>query len=68
VKIEENSVNQATMDLNVEVEKIGDTGETEDPLDILYDPICICLSSTSIAAFGNCRLQVIIVVVDVNWK
>jgi len=35
VKIEENSMKQAMMVLNVEVEKIGDTGETEDPLDIL---------------------------------
>jgi len=68
VKIEENSVNQATMDLNVEVEKIGDTGETEDPLDILYDPVSVRPVSTSIAAFGNYRLQVIIAVVDVNWK
>jgi hypothetical protein len=34
VRIEENSIIQTTMALNVEVEKIGDIGETADILEI----------------------------------
>jgi len=39
VKIEENTMKQTTVVLNVEAEMTGDTGETADPLEILYDPV-----------------------------
>jgi hypothetical protein len=45
VKIEENSNIQTTRALNVEVEKIGDIGETAELLEILYDPADIFLNS-----------------------
>lgn len=50
-KIEEKSMIQTTMALNVEVEKIGDIGETADPLEILYYPADIVLEH---AAVANC--------------
>jgi hypothetical protein len=43
MKIEENTMSQTTKALNGEVEKIGDTGETEDLLEISYDPADIFL-------------------------
>ena len=49
VKIEENSMIQTTMALNVEVEKIGDIGRTADPLEILYDPADIFLKVAPMA-------------------
>jgi hypothetical protein len=42
-KIEEKLIIQTTMALNVEVEKIGDIGETADPLEIIYYPADIFL-------------------------
>jgi hypothetical protein len=43
VKIEEHSMILTSKVPNVEVEKIGDIGETADLLDILYDPVDILL-------------------------
>ena len=43
VKIEENSTIQTTRALIAEVEKIGDMGETADPLEVSYDSADIFL-------------------------
>jgi hypothetical protein len=49
VKIEENSKIQTTRALSVEVEKIGDIGETADLLEILFDPADIFLNFVTCA-------------------
>lgn len=52
----------------MEVEKIGFIGEPAVPSEILYDPTHIWLLSASIAAFGNYRLHVIIVLEEESWN
>ncbi len=47
---------QTTRALNVDVEKIGDIGKTEDPLELLYNPADIFLLSNDVIMVCNSKI------------